>query len=302
MKDLRIFDVSTYIHAGKVNRRSFLQAPLLERDDMYVERRLYTGGTSFLWNTIYEVYGTADLVFCCDTRPTVKQSMYGYYKGSRAHDDGVSKQKRIAEYILRDCGLEVLKEDGYEADDFIYSVVRDKKREYDHIYIYTADSDLYFLVSDNVTVLPSSSRAKMVTKDNYTYTAGKKDSYTPYNSMTFSKILFGDSSDDIPPLPADTINMLHDLLWKDPYFKVMGDKETMLQILTPFGEEVVNQCNLVFPMDMRVPEEFSKGDKIRIAEWGNAMNNKLWRSSQPVPQHIKDCILEMCDLGYYSEE
>lgn len=302
MKVLRIFDVSTFVHAGAVNRHSFVAPDLVLEDDGYRERRIYTGGVSLLWNTLYDVYGTCDLVFCCDTRPTVKQDMFDGYKATRPHNPEKSKMKKACQYILEDCGLEVLCEDGYEADDFIYSLVRDKKKEYDHIYIYTADSDLYFLVDDNVTILPSSSRAKKVTKQNYTYTAGKKDSYTPYNSMTFTKILEGDKSDNIPGLSDQRCRQLYSIFYNDLYFPYMGDKETMMHVLTPFGEDVKSQCELVFPLDVRTPSEFKKGDKLRIAEWGNAVKNKLWLHNKPLSKHILDCIEEMAELGYYAEE
>lgn len=302
MKVLRIFDVSTFVHAGAVNRHSFVAPGLVLEDDGYRERRIYTGGVSLLWNTLYDVYGTCDLAFCCDTRPTVKQDMFDGYKATRPHNPEKSKMKKACQYILEDCGLEVLCKDGYEADDFIYSLVRDKKKEYDHIYIYTADSDLYFLVDDNVTILPSSSRAKKVTKQNYTYTAGKKDSYTPYNSMTFTKILEGDKSDNIPGLSDQRCRQLYSIFYNDLYFPYMGDKETMMHVLTPFGEDVKSQCELVFPLDVRTPSEFKKGDKLRIAEWGNAVKNKLWLHNKPLSKHILDCIEEMAELGYYAEE
>ena len=54
-----------------------------------------------------------------------------------------------------------------------------------------ADSDLYILVRDNVST-PTSSQAKTVTMDNYSYTC-KKGKETPYNSVVFQKFLAGDS-------------------------------------------------------------------------------------------------------------
>lgn len=302
MKILRVFDVSTFIHAGNVNRYSFLTPKLVEEADGFRERRIMTGGISLLWNTLYEHFGDSDMVFCCDRNPTIKQGMYDFYKAGRPHKPEVWKCKRVCEYILQDCGLQVLAEDGYEADDFIHSVVRDKKSVYDHIYIYTADSDLYYLVDDNVTIMPSSSRAKMVTKQNYTYTAGKKDSFTPYNSTTFKKIVWGDPSDNIPGLSERKAQLLMDTFYKDLFFPIMGNKEALTQTLSRYGEDVKAQCELVFPLDVQVPEYFTQGDKIRVAEWGNAVKNKLWRNNNPLPEHIKASIEEMADLGYYMDE
>lgn len=300
MKVLRIFDVSPFVHAGAVNKYAMLLPELVDNGESFEERRIYAGGASLIWNVLYYEYGKCDMVFCCDRWPSVKQGMYEYYKANREHKEGIHKAKEVTEYILNDCGFTVLAEEGYEADDFIYSLVRDHKKHYDHIYIYTGDSDLYFLVSDNVTVLPNSSRSKTVTKQNFTYTA-RTGKYTPYNALTFYKILEGDKSDNIPPLPGYLQSVVRNVFDKEIYHPVLGDKETVSQLLNPLNPEIAHQVSLVFPLDMQVPSEFATGDKIRIAEWGNAFRNKLWKHNKGIPDHIQEKIEEMADMGLYTE-
>lgn len=300
MRVLRIFDVSPFVHAGAVNKHAMLLPELVDNGESFEERRIYAGGASLIWNVLYYEFGKCDMVFCCDRWPSVKQGMYEYYKGSREHKDGIHKAKEVTEYILNDCGFTVLAEDGYEADDFIYSLVREHKSHYDHIYIYTGDSDLYFLVGDNVTILPNSSRAKTVTRQNFTYTA-RTGKYTPYNALTFYKILEGDKSDDIPALPAHLQRYLREIFDKEMYHPLLGDKETVTQLLSPISKEIADQVSLVFPLDIRVSQEFASGDKIRVAEWGNAFRNKLWRNNNRIPSHIQDKIEEMSEMGLYTE-
>lgn len=300
MRVLRIFDVSPFVHAGAVNKHAMLLPELVDNGESFEERRIYAGGASLIWNVLYYEFGKCDMVFCCDRWPSVKQGMYEYYKGSREHKDGIHKAKEVTEYILNDCGFTVLAEDGYEADDFIYSLVREHKSHYDHIYIYTGDSDLYFLVDDNVTILPNSSRAKTVTRQNFTYTA-RTGKYTPYNALTFYKILEGDKSDDIPALPAHLQRYLREIFDKEMYHPLLGNKETVTQLLSPISKEIADQVSLVFPLDIRVPQEFASGDKIRVAEWGNAFRNKLWRNNNRIPSHIQDRIEEMSEMGLYTE-
>lgn len=300
MKVLRIFDVSPFVHAGAVNKYAMLLPELVDNGESFEERRIYAGGASLIWNVLYYEYGKCDMVFCCDRWPSVKQGMYEYYKANREHKEVIHKAKEVTEYILNDCGFTVLAEEGYEADDFIYSLVRDHKKHYDHIYIYTGDSDLYFLVSDNVTVLPNSSRSKTVTKQNFTYTA-RTGKYTPYNALTFYKILEGDKSDNIPPLPGYLQSVVRNVFDKEIYHPVLGDKETVSQLLNPLNPEIAHQVSLVFPLDMQVPSEFATGDKIRIAEWGNAFRNKLWKHNKGIPAHIQEKIEEMADMGLYTE-
>lgn len=300
MKILRIFDVSAFVHAGMVNKHAMLLPSLEDTPDFFRERRIYAGGASLIWNTLYYEYGKCDMVFCCDRYPTIKQGMFSDYKCTRQHKPEVSKSKEVCERILSDCGFTVLAEDGYEADDFIYSLVRDMRTVYDHIYIYTADSDLYFLVSDNVSVLPSSSRAKTVTKQNYTYTVRPKE-YTPYNALTFYKMLDGDKSDDIPPLHDVYRRSLREVFDKKLYHPFLGDKEFVTESMSSINPDIANRISLIFPLDIRVPQTFGKGDKLRIADWGNAFKNKLWRNDQRIPDYIQDSIEDMANCGLYAE-
>lgn len=296
MKVLRIFDVSAFVHAGMVNRHAYLLPPLDVLPDAFRERRIYCGGTSMLWNILYQHWGTCDMVFCCDRRPTIKQNMYEGYKSSREHKPGVSKSKEVCEYILNDCGLPVLFKDGYEADDFIYSLVQEHKNSYDKIYIYTSDSDLYFLVSENVSIEPSSTRAKRVNMQNYTYTV-RSNLYTPYNVLTFYKVLFGDKGDDIPPLEGGLAMRMREALDVPLYQKFFGDKETAMALIGMFGPEATKQGQLVYPLDVRVPTTFACGDKLRIAEWGNAFHNQYWKTGRRDSARIEECIAEMDKLG-----
>lgn len=301
MKILRIFDVSPFVHAGAINKRAFLLPELEDTLDSFRERRIYCGGASLLWNTIYYEYGKCDMVFCCDRRPTLKQEMYEQYKYRREHKEHISKNKEATEFILNDCGFDLLYGDGYEADDFIYSIVRDMKSWYDHIYVYTGDSDLYFLVSDNVSIAPSSTRAKEVNMQNFTYTA-RTDMYTPYNALTFYKILFGDKSDDIPALPQELALRMKRAYDNKDYHPFLGDKESVMHMMSMFGPEAIHQAELVFPLDCRVPTTFKQGDKLRIAEWGNAFKNRLWLTGHEPSRYIHDKIEEMASLGMASDE
>ena len=168
-----------------------IQGDIVNTGNGYRERNIPTGGASMLFNILGQYMGTGPIAFVADRNPTIKKDKYPDYKGSRTHPNNVSVGKDVAEYILKDCGFTIYAEDGYEADDVIFTIVRQNRMKYDHIYVHTADSDLYILVRDNVSILPTSSQAKTVTMDNYSYTC-KKGKETPYNSVVFQKFLAGD--------------------------------------------------------------------------------------------------------------
>ena len=199
-KVLHVVDMSPCIYAGSFNRHSFIQGDIVNTGNGYRERNIPTGGASMLFNILGQYMGTGPIAFVADRNPTIKKDKYPDYKGSRTHPNNVSVGKDVAEYILKDCGFTIYAEDGYEADDVIFTIVRQNRMKYDHIYVHTADSDLYILVRDNVSILPTSSQAKTVTMDNYSYTC-KKGKETPNNSVVFKNFLHGDPSKDLPPLP-----------------------------------------------------------------------------------------------------
>ena len=183
---LHLIDTSSAVYAGSVNTRSFIPGPIVDTGNGYKERIIPTGGLNQLFNIIYKHYNTGTIVFCCDRAPTIKRGIFPEYKTTRSFNEKVSIQKEICEYVLNDCGFIVLGEEGYEADDLVYSCVKKFKKQYDHIYVHTGDSDLYLLVDDNVSIEPTHSKAKTVNKANFSY-AAKAGKTTPYNTISFQK-------------------------------------------------------------------------------------------------------------------
>ncbi len=300
MNDLALIDVSPFIHAGHVNKYSALS--LIQGDAV----RCYTlttptGGTSLLFNTIYNLYGKCDIAFCCDRNPTIKKDMIPGYKSSRDHNREIQVEKAAAEYILRECGGTVLAYSGYEADDIIYSLVQKFHNFYDHIYIYTSDSDLYFLVDDVVSIRPSSSRAKMVTKENYREV---NKTHAVYNTITMNKIVFGDATDEIPKMPDDIRDKFVETFRTLNQWEKCGDKDFVLKMTQALVPEAVQYVLNVFPLEVEdLPNSFDEMDKQMLINFGNAINNKFYRAYKADPSFDIDKHIEkMHSLGYYVEE
>ena len=295
---LRVFDLSSYCHAGNVNKRAFFDGPIVELASGYTQRNVPAGGVSLLFNQLYYYVGECDMVFCADRNPTIKKGMYAGYKESRTHTRAIEIQKEVMERVLELCGFTVLYEEGYEADDFIYSVVTKYKDQYDHIYVHTGDSDLYFLVSDNVSIDKTHSRTKEVNMANYSYSF-KKNQFTPYNMITFMKVLNGDSSDDIPPLPVEKAQPVLDMFDSDFYRVRMGDKKFMRASVEYAAPWMLPQFDLVYPLDTPVPEDFTYGNKQLVREFGYAMKNKLFDGNVTVSKFVEEAINQMAEEGMY---
>ena len=297
-KVLHVVDMSPCIYAGSFNRHSFIQGVIVNTGNGYRERNIPTGGASMLFNILGQYMGTGPIAFVADRNPTIKKDKYPDYKGSRTHPNNVSVGKDVAEYILKDCGFTIYAEDGYEADDVIFTIVRQNRMKYDHIYVHTADSDLYILVRDNVSILPTSSQAKTVTMDNYSYTC-KKGKETPYNSVVFQKFLAGDPSKDLPPLPKEDRQYLVALFCRPNlmhYLGNPGDLRSMMERVCPqYLERLMLFYPLVVPRDFNILEE---GDKERIQHWAWEIGNRK------VPAKRGDLskqISEMMQMALYIE-
>lgn len=300
LKNLYLFDVSPFIHAGNVNKFAKLEK-LVDMGTTWKTLVTPCGGISLIFNTLYSILGKGDIVFCCDRNPTIKKDMLSTYKHNRDHARPIEVGKAIAEYILADCGCTVLARAGYEADDIIYSIVQRDHDAYDNIYIYTGDSDLYFLVDDKVSILPSSSRAKEVTIQNYAEVLSKYGAR--YNTMTMMKILGGDSSDCIPGLPTNVVKQMASTFYQPPMEPKLGNKEFVLKWFDYLYPEYKYQAELVFPLDVEdLPTSFSTPDRQSIVNWGSAMNNKFFRGMGSPDFPIKEHLEEIHKYGMYLED
>lgn len=296
---LRILDVSSYMHAGNVNKYAALTGAVVKKDRGYCVPTIPAGGISLVFNELYAHYGTCDYIFCCDRTPTIKKGMYPDYKCSRNHSEEVQRQKDVAEYILTSCGFTVLYEDGYEADDFIYSCAKRFQKEYDHIYVHVGDSDLYFLVNENTTIAKTHNLTKEVDMKSYPVQC-KRGVLTPYNTCTFNKVLFGDKSDDIPPLSPEKQQYLFKLFDNEMDRPLQGNKEYMRVMVEQVAPWALPQFDLVYPLDTSTPDEILKGDKDLVRAWGHAMNNKNFRNPayEDKTGRVSACIAEMVNMGF----
>lgn len=301
MRVLNIFDIGSFVHAGAVNTHSFIEGPVIQDSDGYRAIEIRTGGVAQIFNTLADINHEEICVFCADRRPTIKQGMLPTYKYNREHKRDIENQKEIIEVLLKDCGFEVLAEEGYEADDLIYSLVMKFKNDFDLIRVYTGDSDLYLLVCDNVEIMPSNSRAKHVTKDNYEYTVSSKGAI-PYNCVTWNKIIGGDRSDCIPALSKEAQATVANVAQQGHLHKYFGDRSFLEAIAKNAHPDFSKQVDLVYPLLTDVPEELyntSNWEKVRT--WGGITRSKRYARISNIPDTYQAVIDELIARQLYED-
>ncbi len=299
-KVLYIFDMSSFLYAGHVNKWSRLEQTV-PIGASWVTQTTPTGGCSLIFNELYRIVGKGDIVMCCDRNPTIKKSMFEYYKSSRPHEHAMTVEKAAAEYILQQCNVSVLARAGYEADDLAYSLVKDLHDAYDEIYIYTGDSDYYFLVDDKVSILPSRSNAKKVTRENYEEIA--YEGGCTYNVRQIIKILSGKANEDIPALPRSEQQRIISTIyppWAD--FTQYGKYEVVKAIFDRLLPEYSYRVDLAFPLYVDdLPDEFKEPDKEMICNFGHYIKNRYFRGRNTSDFDIMPHIKYLHDNGIYLE-
>lgn len=153
------------------------------------------------------------LSICMDSK-SERKSESSKYKANRQGLQDVDRDaiQRIEE-CLRNCGYNVYKQPGMEADDIVGTLVKLYKDKFDYTVIYTPDSDLTVHLDDNVGIMRyKSSYSKMGGKsrdvlNNHmaigksTFSAVMGDEYKckmPFNTILLFKATAGDKSDGVP--------------------------------------------------------------------------------------------------------
>lgn len=298
---LRLIDLSSMIHAGHVNKRSFLEK-FVNNGVTWKSQYTPTGGAAYVFNMMYDLVGCGDIVICCDRNATIKKEMIPGYKSNRTYDRSVECDKNATEYLLQKAGFTVLARSGYEADDIVFSLWKKCHEQYDRICIYTSDSDYYFMVDEKTEIMPSKSDAKHVTMQNYHEVALKGG--IKYNCSTAVKILKGDSSDSIPAMPRYLQKKFIDNMYRDDFYEHLGDKDFVIFWSDMLCPECTYQVKNVFPLDIDykdLPDDFSQPDKRMIVNIGDALNIKSFRGHADIDFDIMPFVEEMHSRGWYLE-
>lgn len=294
MSDLHLFDMMAFVHAGHVNKRSFL-SKTTRIGASWETLKTPTGGASLLFNKIYELLGKADIIVVSDRDPTIKKDMIEGYKSNRTYDHGIAVDKAATEYILQQCSIPLLARDGYEADDLAYSIVRDYSDRYDHIYLYTSDSDWYFMINPKVSVRQSSSNSKNVDFATFEDVTGYW-----YNSITLDKICDGDNSDCIPGLDCNISEMIKQKLMKNHLRGKLGDKEVVRNLFKVFFPSFEYRVDWVFPLYIEgLPIEFPQPDKRMVCNFGAAIKNKNFSGRMSMNFDVQAHVDALCERGLY---
>ena len=307
--DLRIMDTSNYIYAGDFMHK-YVQRGVRESDGMYEANSASIGGVRFLIRQAHKLLDdNTHVIPVFDTTPTIKREMYDNtfhningYKGTRTYANPTIRIQRDYAYeVMRDIGFMVQRVEGYEADDVIYTLVNALKDDYEHIYIHTRDSDLAFLVSDNVTIETVGDKGKHIDRYNYPYSL-KKDWTINYNFYMLHKLCEGDKADNIPGIGKEWLAHLDEVV-NDNNVVELGDLDKcrvhLREVIKRYPSEknadrILQTFNILCPLLVNTDELEFYDDEINygklnyyLHDW--AASEDKWNLEDMLLTYIEDC-------------
>ena len=166
-------------------------------------------------NTLLQQYKPEVFIAAFDSRtPTFRHELYDEYKANRAKTpEDLHAQIPVIEEILTALGVQIVRQDGFEADDIIASVAARCKEENRDCHIISSDKDLMQLVGGPVYILKP---GKTGGWDHVDSEAVKGEWGVGPELMLDLLSLTGDASDNVPGV------------------KGIGDK-TALKLLAEYG-------------------------------------------------------------------
>lgn len=277
---LCLVDISPFLYSGIPYKGNKLVGPVLVKEDGYSQPSLPAGGVAFLFERVGQLLKSGyDVILCSDRPPTIKQSFYPEYKANRSSKlkPELTRQRLIVERIAEDCDIPITYRDGVEADDLVHAYWAEAQKLYERIDVYVNDSDMSMLVNEKTSICPCNSKGRTVNIQNFEQAAVPKQ-ITPYNSVVMSKIIFGDTSDNIAKvLRNKDAYALWDCVVGD--LAIGGGHSRLLNNLLikrhapeAWQEKLQLQLQVVFPLDQEVTMPVFGHDEDRFAEWCRALD------------------------------
>lgn len=291
IRKIKIFDISAFIYSGSVNEKASIKSEVKKLPSgEYYQDKIPSGGIAFLFNQLLNMKEDELYVFAADREARYKKSIYPDYKENRGDKKPeVERQKEIAEIILKNCGFQVVYAEDYEGDDVEYSICRDYKDKVEKIELYNNDRDLCIVIDDNVDMLPSDSRGKVITKENFEFTVASKN-IIPWNTLTYNKFLYGCRSDNVKPLPKELRQQIETTFNQPEVQAQVANREYMREMIELVFPDALDQFEVIYPVYIQDIElDFDKTpNKQRINEWAKVIGNRQFPKVSSLSDSVKD--------------
>lgn len=260
---LHIFDVKQLMYIGQSKGETVCRG-IIQDQGRFRPNEMRVGSICYMFEKMNALRRDPSdvLCFCCDSKPLFKMELLDsvfhmrYKQGRPGAPLHVSQQYDFAIDLLRQMNFNVFKEDEYEADDLISSLVYKYKDVFDEVIIYTNDSDQYYLIDNKVRCEAVSNNVRSVNMSGYVEACSKKR-HTPYNRVMLDKMLYGEPGDNVPQLGPTYVEAVDkcvpEIIY--PYFGNSVLLRTIIKALSQDDERAMCVCDMIIPrllLDERV--------------------------------------------------
>ena len=185
------------IDGNSILNRAFYGIKLLTTKDGRYTNAIYGFITMFL--KLKEDYAPDAVAVAFDMKgPTFRHKMYSEYKAQRkGMPEELAQQMPVIKELLQALGIKILEQEGWEADD-ILGTFADNCTGEDRCFVATGDRDSLQLVSDNVSVVLSTTKKGRPLSVFYDKEKIMEEYGVEPHGLIEIKGLMGDSSDNIP--------------------------------------------------------------------------------------------------------
>lgn len=135
--------------------------------------------------------------------PTFRHRMYEAYKGTRKPmPEELRQQVPLMKEVLFAMGIEIVQQEGYEADDLLGTLAKRCEQEGMDVTIVSGDRDLLQLATEHTKIrIPKTKGGRTLIEDYYTKDVIEKYQVEPWQIVEL-KALMGDTADNIPGIPG----------------------------------------------------------------------------------------------------
>lgn len=217
------------IDGNSLINRAFYGIKALNARDGHFTNALHGFMTTFL--NLTELTSAQAVAVAFDVRePTFRHKMYDAYKaGRKPMPPELFEQMEPLKELLRAYGCHIVECPGFEADDILGTLSANCKAP-DKCYIATGDRDSLQLVSDNTTVLLTTTKMGKTVTSEYTPEKLFEEYGVSPEGMIEIKALQGDSSDNIPGVQGIGPKTAGDLIKKYSTIENIYDSLDTLEV------------------------------------------------------------------------
>lgn len=240
MNRLIIIDGNAILH------RAFHALPPLTAPDGTLTNAVY-GFTSMLIRLISDLTPSHIAVAFDRPKPTFRKKLFKDYQIKRPKmDDGLAAQIPMVHDVLSAMHIPIFEQDGFEADDVIGTLCKQKPKIINQVIIVTGDRDLLQLVTDTIKAyMPTKglSEAKLYGPAETRERLGVDPTQIPD-----FKALAGDQSDNYPGVPGIGPKTAQDLITKyqtvERLYKNLESKKKITDISDTLKQKLLDHKEL----------------------------------------------------------